>query len=201
MSRMSIRTSASLALLLAGCGTYSMVRPAQTLPKGEVELAAGLAASQLGEVNTILHGAYGITDRVELLAQNEIWNSFVELRYGILKQPDSDVGLVVGAGGGYAVTVLSAISEGDSETVEGSAGTVSLGVGRRWDNLELTLGNRTVIFGAGYLASSTRLGLRLYAGRRSGFMLEAGGTAHTATWADGATIGLGEASLGFFVGF
>lgn len=201
MSRMSIRTSASLALLCAGCGTYSMVRPANTLPKGEVELAAGLAASQLGEVNTILHAAYGVSDRVEVLAQNEIWNSFVEVRYGILKQPESDVGLVVGAGGGFAVTVLSAVAEGDSETVEGGAGTVSLGVGRRWGNAELTLGNRTVIFGAGFLASSTRLGLRFYAADHFGLMLEGGGTAHTATWADGATIGIGEASVGFFFGW
>lgn len=193
----------ALPLLLGACGTYSMVRPANTLPQGKVELAAGLAASQIGEVNSIIHGAYGITDDVEVLAQNEVWNSFVEARYGFLHSDDDHpIALAAGAGVGTAVTFLSAVTESDdADTVRGAAGTVSFAAGHRFGRAELTLGNRTVIFGAGYLASSTRLGLRVDANDHFGVMIEAGGTAHTATWAEGATVGIGEASAGFFVGF
>jgi hypothetical protein len=208
---MGTRTAGLLGvacLLVAGCGTYSMVRPARTLPKGQVELAAGLAASNLGEVNTILHGAVGLGDRVELLGQNEIWNSFVELRYAILKDEPAHgdaVGLVVGAGAGQAVTLVSAVTEAgeeeSNESIDGAAGLVSASVGKTWGNTTLTLAHRTFFLQGGYAASSTRLALRLAVSGGFGFFAETGGTAHSVLSEPAVGLVLAEAALGFWVGF
>jgi hypothetical protein len=188
----------------AGCGTYSLVRPADTLPQGKVELSAGLAASALGEVNTIVHAAYGVTDDIEVIAQNEIWNTFVEGRYGFLHERDDCWSLAVGLGGGQAVTLVSAIGdELDEDTADtGGAGLVSVSVGKRLGPVDLTFGNRTFVqFDGGFLMSSTRLAARLPIGRHFGLMLEAGGTAHAPVESLDLALFLAEASTGFWVGF
>jgi len=46
-----------------------------------------------------------------VVAQNEIWNTFVEVRYGLLHERDDGLSLAVGAGGGQAVTLVSAIGD------------------------------------------------------------------------------------------
>lgn len=186
--------------LLTGCGTYSMMRPADTLPAKHAEVAAGVATSQLGEANTILHAAYGITDRFEVLAQNEVWNSFVEVRYGILKTRPNGLALAVGLGAGRAVTFLSAVtSSGDHEHYDGAAGTGSVAVGRDFGRVALTLGNRTFLFN-GYLASSTRFGMRVLVAGPFGFELEAGATVHTPL-GSGVALTIGEGSGAFFLTF
>jgi hypothetical protein len=192
---MTDRTSViAFAALASGCGTYSMVRSADTLPKHRVELAGGLATSGF-EVNTVAHAAYGITDRVEVLAQNEIWNTFGEVRYGILNSRRDPVGLAVGAGGGAAVTLVSAVS-GSS----GAAATASVAVGRDFGRLTLTLGNREILMVGGYLASATRLGARLRVAGGFGVLLEGGATVHTKLVL-GTAIVIGEGTAGLYVGF
>lgn len=201
--------AAAAALVAGGCGTYSMVRPARTLPAGEVELAAGVAASNLGEVNTILHAAVGVGERVEVLAQNEIWNTFGEARYAVLSDAPSQghgdgVGLVVGVGGGRAVTVVSAVTEGvdeDEETVDGAAATVSVAVGKSWDAVSVTLGHRSFFLASGYLAASTRLGVRLHLGSVAGVFLETGGTVHAVLEAAEVGFVMVEGAAGLWVGF
>ena len=184
--------------LVAGCGTYSMMRPAATLPKGHAEVAAGIAASQLGEANTILHAAVGVNDHVEILGQNEVWNSFVEGRYGVLRGADGEpVDLAVGVGGGYAVTFLSALtSSGDHKDVHGGALTASVAVGHDWGRVALTLGNRTFWLDGGYLAISTRLGVRVKVAGPFGVELETGATVHTPTsgWV-ALTVGEGSGAI------
>lgn len=155
-----IQVAGLAAAFAAGCGTYSMVRPASTLPAGKIEIAGGLATSALGEVNTIAHGAYGVTDRVEVLVQNEVWNTFGEVRFGLLDDETAPVSLAIGVGGGAAVTLLSAVAESDMR-VDGGVGVASVAVGRRWDRFELTLANRSFVFVEGFIATSTRLGVRM----------------------------------------
>ena len=194
---------ASIALA-CGCGTYSFVRTADTLPAGQVELGAGLAVSQL-EANTIVHGAVGLTDEVELLAQNEIWNSYVEARYGVLRSARDGLGLAIGAGLGHAVTLVSALDAATDDDaydrVDDQAATVSLAIGTRWDHASLTLGHRTFYLLEGYLASSTRLSARWFATGRAGLFLEAGATVHAPTSALDAGFAIGEGAAGAFVGF
>ena len=194
---------ATLLTVAAGCGTYSLVRPAETLRAGKVELAAGLAASQLGEANTIIHGAIGVTDDVEVLAQNEVWNSFVEVRYGLLHDRDDGMALAIGVGGGQAITLVSAVGEAlDEDTADnGAAGLVSVSVGKRFGAFELTAGNRTFIQVGSFFMSSTRAAVRAAIGDHFGVMLEGGGTAHAPIAHPDLSLFIGEASAGFWVGF
>lgn len=193
-----------LAAAAMGCGTYSMVRPAETMRAGRVEVAAGLAASAIGEVNTIIHAAYAITDDVEVIAQNEIWNTFVEGRYGLLHERDEGLSLVVGAGGGQAVTLVSALGdELDTDDADGGGAVLaSAAVGKRLGPVDLTLGNRTFVQANGvFLMSSTRLGVRAGIGDHFGLMLEGGGTVHAPTGDLDLSILIAETSLGFWLGF
>lgn len=191
------RAAIVLAVFASACGTYSMVRPARTLAPGTVEVAAGLAVSTL-EANTVGHVAVGVSDRVEVLAQNEIWNTFGELRYQVLR--GGAVDLVLGAGGGYAMTLIAALtSSGDHDTVTGAAGTASIAAGHSWGRVSLTLGNRSFFLVSGYVATSTRLGLRVRAVGRLGFLVEAGATVHAPLDAPSLAFAVGEATGGLFV--
>ncbi|MBK9036534.1 MAG: hypothetical protein IPL61_35680 [Myxococcales bacterium] len=196
---------APVAVLAAtACGTYSMVRPAETMPAGRVELTAGVAASRLGEVNTVLHAAVAITDDVEVLAQNEVWNSFAEVRYGILHTRRHGLALAVGAGAGRAITLVSALGEElDLEDADGgAAGLVSLAVGKQWAHLDLTLGNRTFVQTSGsFFMSSTRAVVRVIITPHVGVLLEGGGTVHAPIDAPDASLFIAEGTLGGWVGF
>jgi type IV secretory pathway TrbD component len=183
----------AIAACATGCGTYSMVRSADTLPRGKLELAGGLAASSL-EVNTVAHAAYGITDRVEVLAQNEVWSTIGEVRYGFLHSKSSPLGLAVGVGGGQAFTLLSAFSG------NAAAASASIAVGRDFGRVTLTLGNREILMFGGYLASATRLGARLRMSEHFGLLLEAGATVHTKL-SLGTALAVGEGTAGVYFGF
>ncbi|MBL8620943.1 MAG: hypothetical protein JNK64_06550 [Myxococcales bacterium] len=203
MSPRRVGLAVALALTSA-CGTYSMVRPAETMPAGRVELSAGLAASQLGEANTVLHAAVAVTDDVEVLAQNEVWNSFAEVRYGVLHEKPNGVSLAVGVGGGRAITLVSAVGDAlDSDDADGgAAGLASVAIGKRLDRVDLTVGNRTFYqFGGGFFMSSTRASVRLAITDNVGLLLEGGGTVHAPIDAPDLSIFIGEATTGFWIGF
>ncbi len=187
-----------------GCGTYSLVRPADTLRAGKAEVAAGLAAGGFGEINPILHGAVGVTDDVEVIGQTEVWNSFVEGRFGILHDRDNGLSLAVGVGAGRAVTLVSLLGdEVDSTDANGgAAGVVSASVGKRLGPIELTFGNRTFVQTNGdFFMSSTRLAMRGAIGEHFGLMLEAGGTVHAPIQHPDLSFFIPEASVGFWIGF
>jgi hypothetical protein len=186
-----------------GCGTYSLVRPAETMPKGRMELAAGLAASSVGEANTILHAAYAITDNVEVLAQNEVWNSFVEARYGLLHEASDGLSLALGVGGGRAITLVSALGDSldPSNAESGAAGLISASVGKRLGTLDLTIGNRTFVQAGSFFMSSTRAAVRVSLGGHFGLMLEGGGTVHAPIESPELSLFIAEASAGFFLGW
>jgi hypothetical protein len=175
-----------------------MIRPANVLQRGQVEIAGGLAVSQL-EANTVAHVAVGLGGHFEVLAQNEIWNTFGELRYQPLR---GAVDLAVGLGGGYATTLLASLtSSGDHDHVDDIAATASIAAGHTWGRFSLTLGNRTFVLGAGYLATSTRLGLRLRVVGPLGFLVEGGATYHAPLGALGTGLLIGEATGGAFLVF
>lgn len=195
---------ALLAAATAACGTYSLVRPAETLPKGRVELATGVAASQLGEANTILHAAVGLTDDLEAYIHNEFLNTYGEVRYGVLHNASDDVALAVGLGFGRAITLVSAIGDTlDSDSADGgTAGVASVTVGKRLDAIELSVGNRTLIqTDGGFLMSSTRLQIRATVSPHFGLLGELGGTTHAPTDDFGNSIFITEGALGLWIGF
>jgi len=184
-----------VASTLAGCGTYTMVSPADTLSQGQVEVAAGLAASQLGEVNPVAHATVGVTDRIEVLGHYEIWNAFAEARFGLLKSERDGIALAVGVGGGFATTFVSELD--NDETSDGSALTMSIAIGKRFGAHELALAHRTLLLGGDWGVSATR-GQYRYAFGGVGVFVEVGGTLHYPLDAAELTLGLGEASFGIF---
>jgi hypothetical protein len=190
---------AAWVLLFAGCGTYSMIRPANVLERGKVEIAGGLAVSQL-EANTVGHVAVGLGHYFEVLAQNEIWNTFAELRYQAI---EDSIDLSVGLGGGYATTLLATLtSSGSNENVQGAAATVSIAVGHTWGKrFSLTLGNRSFFLSEGYLATSTRLGVRLRIVGPLGVLLEGGATYHAPLGSLGLGLLIGEGTGGLYLAF
>jgi hypothetical protein len=177
----------ALALLaLCACGTYTHVRGADNLPRGGVELAAGLAANQLGEVLPVLAGAVGITDRLELEAQYEIYSALAEVRFAILSSERDGLALALGVGGG-AATVLVVEEEGDSD----AAALLDVVVGRRWDRLELYLSEKAIwMVSKGYVINALRAGVRWRAGQAI-FGAEGGASIHH------DFLALAEASLFF----
>ncbi|HVV82057.1 MAG TPA: hypothetical protein VHE35_03215 [Kofleriaceae bacterium] len=189
--------------LLGGCGTYSLMRPAETMREGRVELAAGIAASSIGEANTVVHAAYAITDDLEIDAQNEVWNTFVELRYGLLHERDDGLSLAVGAGGGEAITLVSAAGDAlDGDDADnGAAGLVSVAIGKRFGPVDLTLGNRTFVQVGSFFMSSTRAQARFAIGDHFGFILEGGATVHAPIREPDLALAIGEGTGGFWVGF
>jgi hypothetical protein len=197
----------SVALLLASttaCGTYSLVRPADTLPAGRVELAAGLAASQLGEVNTIVHGAVGITDDVEVFGHNEFLNTFGEVRYGILHSDDRRPR----PGSWPRFRPRDHPGVGDRRRARLRQRRRRRRRGRqRHDRQALGLdraGGRQPHLRPdrnAFLMSSTRAQARVGVSRSFGLLVEVGGTVHAPTDALDASLFIGEGSLGLWVGF
>jgi len=67
---------------LTGCGTYSLLRPADTLKRGELEMTAGAAFNTLPEMTLVGQAAFGLADWLELGAQYEMYSALGQLRFG-----------------------------------------------------------------------------------------------------------------------
>ncbi len=191
MTRASLTVLAAV-FLSSGCGTYSMLRSADTLPEGRVELNAGIAANAFGEVIPVGQAAIGVHDRVELLAQWELWNAFAEARVGLLNSERDGIGLTVGVGGGAGSTALEETTDELLDIENDAVMTGSIAIGKRWDWFELTLGNRTMWLVPNFWVNSTRVGLRFNAGPHFRFIIEGGATVHHGAFAVGeGTVGIG----------
>lgn len=186
--------SLALALLL-GCGTYSILRPPDTIDPGSAELNAGLAVNSIGEVIPVAQGAIGLADRIELVGQWEVYNAFAELRGQILDSDEHGVGLTVGAGGGVGFTALELVSDELEDVQNEGAATVSAVIGRKMKRLDLYLGNRTMWLVPSYLVNTTKAGVRLKAGPYFRLILEGGMTIHHG-W-----LVLGEGTLAIGLGW
>jgi len=160
------------------CGTYSVLRSADTLPKGQVELNAGLAANGIGEVVPVGQVAVGVHDRVDVFAQWELWNAFAEARAAVFKSELDGIAVTIGIGGGVASTALEEASD-TLQGVENDAAMVgSVYIGRRFDWLDVYLANRTLWLVPSFTLNSTKLGVRLNASEHFRFIIEGGATVH-----------------------
>jgi hypothetical protein len=189
MKRLFVLLLASVSV--SACGTYSMLRPADTIPRGAFEVNAGLAANGLGEVLPVVQGAIGLADRLELVGQYEIYNGFGELRGQVLDSRQHGVGLTLGVGGGVGFTFAEALGE-DEETVNDGAATASLVIGRELGSVDLYLGDRIMWLIPSYAVNTTKLGVRINAGRYFRVIAEGGATIHNG----GAVLAEGTVAIG-----
>lgn len=176
----------------SGCGTYSMLRSAETLPAGKAEVNAGMAANGFGEVIPVGQIALGLSDRIEVLGHFEVWNVFAEARGAILKNDRDGLALTVGVGGGAGSTALEETADELRDVKNDAALTGSVAVGKNWSWLDVYLSNRTMWLVPSFFVNSTRLGVRLKANRHVRLILEGGVTVHDGLFAvPEATVALG----------
>lgn len=183
---MSLRTT-SLALVVASscsvaCGTYSALRPADNLRRGEVDVAAGLAANQIGEVLPVVRATVGVTDRIEIGAQYEVYSALASARLALLRSDEHGIAVSAGVEGGY-VSVLDALDGDDYDLgIQGEALGGVLAVGRRWRSLEIYAVTKALAAGWGQGSTSFlgvyRAGLRIALGDHFYLGAEGGGTLH-----------------------
>jgi hypothetical protein len=141
--------------LLAACGTYSHIRPADNLRSGKLEASVGLAANGLGEVLPVGAAAVGITDWLEIEGQYEIYAGFGELRAAILASDRQGIALALGAGGGAASVYTN-------DWGGGAALVGDLTLGRHFEHLDLYVADRFFYLPKdGYTINSLRAGLRV----------------------------------------
>jgi hypothetical protein len=178
--------------LASGCGTHSLLRPADTLSAGRLEVTAGTAANTIPEAIPVLQVAYGVTDRVELVGQHEGATAIVEARYQAVARAEHGFSLTVGLGGG---AVATRGAEG------GSGGAAAVGscvvVGTRAAGIDVYLGNRSfaALGGGSAWLSASRAGVSLPLGHHLRLIAEGGVTLHAGV----VTVGEGTAALA--VGF
>lgn len=181
-----------LAGWLTGCGTYSLLRPADTLKRGELEMTAGAAFNTLPEMTLVGQAAFGLADWLELGAQYEMYSALGQLRFGLLSSEKHGLALSIAVGGGYA-TLLEAIDV-ESRDVRSAGPLAGLTVGRRWDSFELYLGNKTLmLLPDAYFLNAVRAGVRYTIHQAIVLGLEAGVTFHH----NFVVLGEGTAHVGF----
>ena len=182
---------ASVVSPLAACGTYSQIRTGKTLPAGAFELSAGVAANGVPEVNPVVQGALGISDRVEAVAHYELQNAYGELRVGLLKEESQGLNLAWGVGGGFGGRA------GDDLVDDGVTNpllTTSLAVSRSIGELvELYVAGRATWLVPDFSVLTARGGLRV--GKKVFFYGEGGVSIH-----DGFPIGEGTGGIGIAFG-
>lgn len=164
--------------LLAGCGTYSMLRSADTLPEGRGEINVGLAANGFGEVVPVGQAAVGLSDRFELIGHFEVWNAFVEGRAALFKSDRDGFALTLGLGAGAGSTALEEATDELLDIQNDAAVTGSVALGKQWSWLDVYLSNRTMWLVPNFYVNTSRLGFRLKANRHLRLILEGGVTVH-----------------------
>jgi hypothetical protein len=191
-----------LLALLASCGTYSLLRPADTLRAGQVELGAGVAvAAGHGYSEAVGHARahVGLTDWLELGAQYEEYTTFAEVRFGLLSSERHGIALALGAGAGvYTAWQWNVAWDRPLTLTSNTAGLgeVSLTLGRRWRWLEVYAGDRFFAISAdgstwGTL-NAVKAGVRFTLWRHLVLGLEGGATLHDrATWMGEWTLSVG----------
>jgi hypothetical protein len=189
----------SLSLLLSSmaCGTFSSLRPADTLSEKEVEFTGAVAANHIGIVVPALRIDYGVSDRVEIGAQYEVYSYLVNARYGLLKSEEDGIGLALGLAAGEAF-FISNFSSSFSDAVWRSSPVFAptLTIGRKWDSFELYLGYKAFFGTSGnYEIGSLKLGTRFWVSKGLGLTLEGGTTHHRLT--NQSYLSLLEAAAGF----
>lgn len=118
--------------LLAGCGTFSHLRPADTLKKGQFELAGGLSMNTLPEFVPTIRADYGLFERFEIGAQWELYTILGGFRYGLM--PSDRYRIAVATG--FQMGMISLHETSDDTTRKKLVFVPSLTVGKKlgvWD--------------------------------------------------------------------
>lgn len=181
-------------LLLAGCGTWSSLKPAQVAPRGHVELVGGVAANQLGEVLPVGDIRVGVARRVDLGAHYEVYNGFGEVRVQLLEQPRQWLDLTVGLGAGIGATVLDGFDDSPD-----FAGFASLALSHRFGRLEPYLSNRfAYLIPKAAVVTAPVLGVRVRLADWLDVTAEGGAAIHVRY---GVATGVAQGALGFGLHF
>lgn len=144
---------AMILAFVSGCSSYSSIRAADNLKKGEIEVAGGVAANLdpygagVGSVVPVGHASVGVSDEVEAGAHYETNSLLGEVRYGILKSEEDGIAVAVGVTGGKATERGYDWTGGVRGGLEqiSSSGFVAgptLTLGRRWGAWEAYTGGK-----------------------------------------------------------
>ena len=183
-------TFSSLALIwgiLCNCGTYSMLRPADTLKQGEFEMTGGVAANSIPELVAVAQLGVGITDWLEFGAQYEVYSALGQLRFGLLNSADHGFALALAVGGG-ASSFLENLDD-DRDAFDNGVILAGLTMGHRWDFFDLYLGCKSLfLLPLQYSINTVKLGAMFTFFDTLIFGLEGGATLHHGFWvaAEGA---------------
>lgn len=146
---------------LISCGTYSTIRSADTLNKGQIEGNLGLGVNQFGEGVPLARASVGLTNRLEASAHFETYSALASLRYGLLKSKSSPIALSLGVEGGTHVFLRGGLNDNLENELIG----VAFSIGKAWKWGDLYLSHKSFISGIGnsrnFYFSTNRLGSRL----------------------------------------
>jgi hypothetical protein len=191
-SKIAVITILTLAWLVGGCGTYSLLRGADNLKQGQLEMTGGVALNSIPETVGVVQLAVGLTDSIELGAQYEQYSALGHLRYGLFNSEDHGIALALSLGGG-ASSIKFDLDE-DLEALEQVAITAGLTLGRRWDWFELYLGYRSLFLVPDqYSINTVKMGARATLFDHLVVGIEGGATFHH----NFMVLGEGAAHIGF----
>ena len=173
--------ASSIVILAASCGTYSAIRPADNLRRGQFEVAGGLAASQVGQVLPVVRATVGVSDEIEIGGQYEVYSALASIRFAAMRTETHGLALAVGLEGGV-VSLVDDIIDGDTDFgLRAEAGGASLAVGHRWSSVEGYFATKALIVGwdgdTSSFLGTYRAGAR-FGGTGLSFGFELGGTLH-----------------------
>ncbi len=126
-----------------GCGTYSVIRPADNLKRGELEISGGITYNNLPELNCVAQINYGLNDWLEIGAQYEVYSTFVWSRFGLLNTDDHGIALAIGVGGGSA-SIIKPLDNDDTNHFSDAALLGSLTIGRQFGQFEPYFGYKFI---------------------------------------------------------
>jgi hypothetical protein len=198
---MSFRFALLAFVVLAGCGTYSTLRPAPVLAPGRVELGAGIAANQIGEVLPVVQGHVGLFPRVEIGGHYEVYSGFGELRVQALEEEHQGVSMSFGLGGGFATTILDEVGQELSESQGPDFALFgSFALSRRFGTVvePYVAGRVSYLVPADGWVFAPVGGVRLNATRWLSFSLEGGAAIHVRA---GVGLGIAQGALGIGLHF
>lgn len=164
-------------LLVSGCGTYSTLRPADTLSAGTGELHAGLGLSARPQVVPFFIADYGFTDHLEAGFQYEVFSALIGARTPILSTSSHGIALAVGLQAGMVSAPYPLGYERRFDARLTAAPNLTLG--RRFTDWELYLAYKVFLTTAErgpYELATNRLGFRYHGAFPLILTMEGGGT-------------------------
>ncbi|OGQ87718.1 MAG: hypothetical protein A2289_24705 [Deltaproteobacteria bacterium RIFOXYA12_FULL_58_15] len=172
-----------------------MLRPADNLRAGQVELSGGAAFNSLPEAVFVGQANVGITDWLELGGQYEIYSAVGWTRFGLLNTDNHGIAVALTVGGG-AAQIWDSLNTDEWSDFEGAVfGGVTLG--RHFGVIEPYVGYRIFYFpGLETTIQTIKGGLR-FTGWETVFLgVEGGATVHHAL----LTLGEGALVVGLKLG-